>query len=203
MSSANAADRVDPRRLLRRRRAGRLRQVHHRLLPQSPDRRTRIHELLRNRDGLMRRHLQRLPGADQAGSGALRRDLAQRRTASATLTFNTIGRHQSRAGAHPRRLQHSSPWLHVHPARRRLYRARSPTARGGLSLRTSCWLGSARNGQIATQYCRPRRQSPTMDSALQPQRLASMPSRASPRPTAACSARWATASAWAIATRCT
>ena len=50
------------------------------------------------------------------------------------------------------------------------------------------------NGQVATQYVDLEGQ-PTMDHALQPQRLACWPSRASPARTAASLARWATRSA--------
>ena len=49
-------------------------------------------------------HLQRLPGARQAGPGALSATSARWTTACPTLTFNTIGRHQSRLVRHPRRL---------------------------------------------------------------------------------------------------
>ena len=67
------ADDCPPRRLLRRRRAGRLRQVHRLLLPQPQHqgRRPRAAQTAGRPDA---GHLQRLPGAHQAGSGALWRD---------------------------------------------------------------------------------------------------------------------------------
>ncbi len=66
-------DHLPARRLLRRRRARGLRQVHHRLLPQ-PRGGRRHHGAAEKAGRLDAGHLQRLPGPDQAGPGALRRD---------------------------------------------------------------------------------------------------------------------------------
>ena len=114
-----------------------------------------------------------------------------------TLTFNTIGRHQSML-VHTRVASTGSPWLskcevgEMHPLP-------SATARAALWLRRRCW----------TPCCATVRWLPVCGSdrpahhgsELQPQRLGAGHRGASPARTAACSARWATRSA--AASTCT
>ena len=85
------------------------------------------------------RHLQRLPGAHQAGTGALRRN-SRADAGAPTLTFNVIGRHQSRI-VRTRVASTLSPWLmharvgdiHIAPISTRgpLHRRHGDRARAG------------------------------------------------------------------------
>ncbi len=70
-------------------------------------------------------HLQRLPGAHQAGPGALRRHRRPWTPDAPTLTFNTIGRHQSRL-VRTRVASNLSPWLSQCRWGRPLYRRHQP-----------------------------------------------------------------------------
>ena len=68
-----------------------------------------------------------------------------------TLTYNTIGRHQSRL-VRTRVASNQSPWLMRHASRARSTPCPSPTARAGSWRPRSCVKQLAANGQIATQY---------------------------------------------------
>ena len=146
---------------------------------------TRSHELLEDARRPDAGHLQRLPGADQAGARALRRDRATSTTDCPTLTFNAIGRHQSHAGAHPRGLQ-QVPLADALRSVGDVHTVADFPRRGPLRRqREACWRSwpktgrSPRSTSILTAH-------PTDGHALQPQRLRLTPSRASPPPMGAC-----------------
>ena len=127
----------------------------------------------------MLRHLQRLPGPHQAGSGALRQDHRHRRE----LPHPDLQHHRPPPvpdRPHPGGLQPI-------PLARQTQRwatctaCPSPTARAASWPPRSLIRPLAANGQIATQYV-DLEGRPTVRRALQPQRLRLSPSRASRSP---------------------
>ena len=108
-----------------------------------------VHDLLKNRDGLDAGHLQRLPGLIKLGLVPYG-EIVDTDEHCPTLTFNTIGRHQSRL-VHTRVASNKSPWL-MNTKPGRCTPCPSPTGRGGSWPPRNLVQQLADNGQIATQY---------------------------------------------------
>ena len=92
-------------------------------------------------------HLQRLPGADQAGTGALLARIRELRDSDPTLTFNTLGRHVSRM-VYTRVTSVKSPWLSGCAGGRHPLRAGIPrggAVRGGRGHAASSWRPTGRS----------------------------------------------------------
>ena len=148
--SATSADRLYPRRLFGRRRTGRKRQIHHGILPQRRSQRTGVRAARAARRFDVR-HLQRLPGAHQAGTGSLRAASRMPTLSSPTLTYNTIARHQSKHRAHAHRLQPFAVAVR-HTGRRDLFSVPISHGEGRFIADEALIRQLAANGQIATQY---------------------------------------------------
>ena len=148
-------------------------------------------ELLKGRDGLMGgicNGFQALIKLGLVPYGEIREPDA----GAPTLTFNVIGRHQSRI-VRTRVASTLSPWL-MHARVGDVHIAPISHGEGRFIADMETVRALAKAGQIATQYVNRcgradqghRRQPPTAPCA---------PSRASPRPMAACLAAWPTRSA--------
>ena len=114
-----------------------------------------------------------------------------------TLTFNTIGRHQSML-VHTRVASTGSPWLSKCEVGE-MHTIAISHGEGRFVAPQEVLDTMLRNGQVATQYV-DLTGVPTMDQSFNPTALCWL-SRASPARTAACSARWVTRSA--AASTCT
>ena len=108
-----------------------------------------------------------------------------------TLTYNTIGRHQSRL-VRTRVASNLSPWL-MNTKVGEVYTVPISHGEGRFLASEELVKQLAENGQIATQYV-DLNGNPTIDMSTLTPTAPSGPWRASPLPMAACSARWATAS---------
>ena len=97
-------------------------------------------------------HLQRLPGAHQAGPGALRRHRDADGRDCPTLTFNTIGRHQIRAGAHARGVQQALAVARRVRAWATCYTVPISHGEGRFVANDELIAQLIANGQVATQY---------------------------------------------------
>ena len=124
-----------------------------------------VHDLLKNRDGLMLRHLQRFPGTGKAGSGTVRRDHGHDRRYRPTLTFNTIARHQSML-VRTRIASNKSPWLYGTEVDD-VHTVAISHGEGRFVAPPELLADMAKNGQIATQYV-DMDGNPTMDIHFNP-----------------------------------
>ncbi len=131
----------------------------------NPAIRDRVHELLNARDGLMGgicNGFQALIKLGLVPYGEIREAEA---CTEATLTFNDIGRHQSRL-VRTRIASNMSPWLmHTRPAD--VYTAPVSHGEGRFIADAAVIARLAANGQIATQYC-DLDGAPTMDILFNP-----------------------------------
>ena len=124
----------------------------------------RVHELLRQRDGLI--------GGICNGFQALIKlglvpygEIRAAEHCEATLTFNDIGRHQSRL-VRTRIASNQSPWLmYTQPGE--VYTCPISHGEGKFIASGELVAELARNGQIATQYC-DNNGVPTMDTLFNP-----------------------------------
>ncbi len=127
--------------------------------------RDRVHALLNQRDGLMGgicNGFQALVKLGLVPYGEIREADA---CVEATLTFNDIGRHQSRL-VHTRVASNKSPWLmHTHAGD--VYVAPISHGEGKFIASDDVIARLAANGQIATQYC-DLKGDPTMDILCNP-----------------------------------
>lgn len=148
-----------------------------------------VNELLKNRDGLMLGVCNGFQALIKLGLVPYG-EIVDTDETCPTLTFNTIGRHQSRL-VRTRVASNQSPWLmKTQPGR--FIPFPSPTERGASWLRRN-WCGSWRSGgrlppSMWTWRAIPPRIFTTIPTTL------SGPLRESPPPTVVCSARWATVS---------
>ena len=181
-----------PGRLLRRRRARRLRASSSR--PSSAPRRSprRCATCCRTRDGLMLRHLQRFPGAREAGPGALRRHPSHgRRLRHPHLQQHRPSPEHARATrAWPATM---SPWLSRMRSGRHAHGGHQP--RRGALRGAAAAAGFHDCERTGRHSVRGRRGAAFHGFGGEPQRVGAAPSRASRAPTAACSARWVTRNA--------
>ena len=131
----------------------------------NPAIRDRVHELLNARDGLMGgicNGFQALIKLGLVPYGEIREAEA---CIEATLTFNDIGRHQSRL-VRTRIASNMSPWLmHTRPGD--VYTAPVSHGEGKFIADAAVIARLAANGQIATQYC-DLDGAPTMDILFNP-----------------------------------
>ena len=131
----------------------------------NPAIRDRVHELLNARDGLMGgicNGFQALIKLGLVPYGEIREAEA---CTEATLTFNDIGRHQSRL-VRTRIASNMSPWLmHTRPGD--VYTAPVSHGEGRFIADAAVIARLAANGQIATQYC-DLDGAPTMDILFNP-----------------------------------
>ena len=127
--------------------------------------RDKVHELLNVRDGLMGGICNGFQALIKLGLVPYGEIREAGQCVEATLTFNDIGRHQSRLVS-TRIASNKSPWL-MHTKPGEVYMA--PISHGeGKFIASDAFIASlAENGQIATQYCDLNGQ-PTMDILFNP-----------------------------------
>ena len=152
-----------PRRLLGRRRARWLRQVHHGVLPRSRGHRgsPRPAQGPRRPDA---GHLQRLPGLIKLGLVPYG-DIVDATPDAPTLTFNTIGRHQSRL-VRTRISSNLSPWL-SQCSLDDPYTVAISHGEGRFVANDEVLAQLIANGQVATQYVG-EDGKPSMDLSVNP-----------------------------------
>ena len=152
-----------------------------------------VRRLLFERDGLMLGICNGFQALIKLGLVPYGRQSSPSPPDSPTLTFNTIGRHQSML-VRTRVATTGSPWLSRCALERRVSGAPSATARPLCGPAVRAGPAGCKTARIATQYVdlvRPAHHGP----ALQTPTARCWPSRASSAPTAASWARWATRSA--------
>ena len=113
--------------------------------------RDRVHALLKNRDGLMGGICNGFQALIKLGLVPYGEIREADQCTEATLTFNDIGRHQSRL-VRTRVASNRSPWLmYTHPGE--VYTAPISHGEGRFIASDEFIEKLAANGQIATQYC--------------------------------------------------
>jgi len=127
--------------------------------------RDRVHELLNQRDGLMGGICNGFQALIKLGLVPYGEIREADQCVEATLTFNDIGRHQSRLVS-TRIASNKSPWLmHTNPGE--VYMAPISHGEGKFIASDDFIARLAENGQIATQYC-DLNGDPTMDILFNP-----------------------------------
>ncbi len=127
--------------------------------------RDRVHELLNRRDGLMGGICNGFQALIKLGLVPYGEIREADQCVEATLTFNDIGRHQSRLVS-TRIASNKSPWLmHTNPGE--VYMAPISHGEGKFIASDDFIARLAANGQIATQYC-DLNGDPTMDILFNP-----------------------------------
>ena len=157
-------DDLPPRRLLRRRRARRLGQVYHGLLPGRGGEGSGDEALLEERDGLMAGICNGFQALIKLGLVPYGR-ITEPDEKAPTLTFNAIGRHQSRL-VRTRIASNRSPWLSKTKVGE-IYTVPISHGEGRFLASDEVVAALAKNGQIATQYV-DLDGKPTYDIAFNP-----------------------------------
>ncbi len=127
--------------------------------------RDKVHELLNQRDGLMGGICNGFQALIKLGLVPYGEIREADQCVEATLTFNDIGRHQSRLVS-TRIASNKSPWL-MHTKTGEVYMAPISHGEGKFIASDEFIAELAANGQIATQYCNLNGQ-PTMDIRFNP-----------------------------------